>query len=546
MAFQWYPVPSFGGGMNVAADPARIDDSQWTNCHAVMPEGDQAVTAPAWQVYMRGSDWLTDGSNPPPQTPAGWVPDLMNPAAGAMLAFSYETNPASGIPLIQRVARVEYPYGQFPGNPVVGQIFPGVQGGTVEVDVDGIMPPPMTTSAVAAQQLILTGIPANSINGAFKNIGDGTIYAIPNICGYHACAAGGHGIIGYMRGSDVPAGTGFRTIKVSDGGANPLGVWSPDISNSADFFQADGGGPIVGLTPVTGGFVIIMLRGLQVGQTTRQIPPFTVDRMQSRGGLGEGALTSMGLVYVSPAGLSDQAGNLVAPQITPYLLANVDPLRAGTGINVIYDMASDAAAVTNLAVPYVVNMKLRTSAVWRHRLPFTPTYARVALHGVITLQEFGYDTTYNPGTQWPRPAAHTVMNQTTGDVWAQVDDAVAESDAYVDTKDFCFGANPPDPPTWQSYVDRLKVEWEGTALDVYASVRNHLGPQTSPYWLEDATTPQTWTKLGTLSQGLSELPVRLRGKFFRFRFQMGATVAPFRVRGFSIRYLPASDRRWDH
>jgi len=541
MAFQWYPVPSFAGGMNVAADPSRIDDSQWSNCHAVMPEGDDALTAPAWQSYLLGSQWLTDGSNPPPQTAAGWVPDLMQAVPGGMLVFSYATNPVGGIPNITRMAAVECPYPQFPGNPVVSQY--GVSG-TVEVDVDGIMPPPMTTSGVAAQQLILTGIPRNSINGALRYDG-GTATAIPNICGYHACAAGGHGIIGNVRGTDVPAGTGFRTIKISDGGAAPLTTWTPDISNSADFFQADGGGPIVGLAPISGGFVIIMLRGLQVGQTTRQIPPFTVDRMQSRGGLGEGALTPMGLIYMSQAGLADFSGNLLAPQITPYLLAYTDPLRAGTGMNVIYDNASDAAAVTNLATPYVVNMKLRTSAVWRHRLPFTPTYARVALHGTITFQQFGFDTTF-AGPQWPRASAHTVMDQTTGNVWAQVDLATPEPDAYVDTKDFCFGATPGDPPNWQAYVDRIKLDWEGTALDVYGAVRNHLGPQAAPYWQEDATTPQTWVKLGTLTGGLSELPVRLRGKFFRFRFQMGTPVAPFRVRGFSLRYLPASDRRWDH
>jgi len=542
MAFQWYPVPSFGGGMNVAADPARIEDNQWTNCHAVMPKGDQAMTAPAWQSYLLGSQWLTDGTNPPPQTAAGWVPDLMQVAPGGMLVFSYPTNPVSGIPNIARMAQVQYPYAQFPGNPVVNQY--GVSG-TVEVDVDGIMPPPMTTSAVASQQLILTGVPANSLNGALRYDG-ATATAIPNICGYHACAAGGHGIIGNLRGTDVPSGTGFRTIKISDGGAAPLTTWTPDISNSADFFQVDGGGPIVGLCPISGGFVIIMLRGLTVGQTTRQIPPFTVDRLQSRGGLGEGALTHMGMIYMTQAGLADFSGNLLAPQIAPYLIANLDPVRAGTGVNVIFDNASDAAAVTNLNTPYVVNMNLRTSAVWRHKLPFTSTYPRKALHGTITLQAYPYDSGSPTGVQWPRASAHTVMDQTTGNVWAQLNQAVAETDAYVDTKDFCFGTNPGDPPAWQSYVDRLKLDWEGTTLDVYAAVRNHLGPQASPYWQEDATTPQTFTKLGTLTNGLSELPVRLRGKFFRFRFQMGATVAPFRIRGFSMRYLPASDRRWDH
>jgi len=536
MAFQWYPVPSFGGGMNVAADPARIDDSHWTNCHAVMPDGDQAVTAPAWQVYLKASDWLPAG-----HTAAGWVPDLMLAQPGGMLLFAYPT----GATTIDKVYQIQLIWSTPPVTPTVSPLL-GITGGSVDVDVDGIMPPPMTTSAVAANQLVITGVPAGpTLNGAFKYIGDGYIYAIPNICGYHACAAGGHAIIGNLRGTDVPAGTGGRTVKVSDGGAAPLATWTPDISNSADFFQADGGGPIIGLAPVTGGFAIIMQRGLSIGQTTRQIPPFTVDRVQSRGGLGEGTLTPAGLIYMTQGGLSDVSGNLLAPQITPYLMANIDPQAAGTGINVISDPANDAAVVTNLAVNYVVCMKLRTQAVWRHRLPFTPSLPRMALHGSVQFQA-PFLLFAGTMTDAPRATVHTVMNADTGAVWSQFDLNTPEPDAYVDTKDFCFGAQQTDPPTWQSYVDRLKLDWEGTSLDVYAAVRNHLGPTASPYWQEDATTPLTWTKLGTLTNGLSELPVRLRGKFFRFRFQMGATVAPFRIRGFSIRYLPASDRRWDH
>src|SRR5262249_60426105 len=145
-----------------------------------------------------------------------------------------------------------------------------------------------------------------------------TATAIPNICGYHACAAGGHGIIGNLRGTDVPSGTGFRTIKISDGGAAPLTTWTPDISNSADFFQVDGGGPIVGLCPISGGFVIIMLRGLTVGQTTRQIPPFTVYRLQSRGGVGDGGPPHMGMIYMKQAGAAGFFRRLLRTPDAPY------------------------------------------------------------------------------------------------------------------------------------------------------------------------------------------------------------------------------------
>jgi hypothetical protein len=530
MAFQWYPVPSFGGGVNVAADPMRIEDNQWTFSHAVMPDGDQAVTAPAFQVYLQPADWLTAG-----HTPAGWVPDLMI-AGGGLLVFAYPT----GGTTIDKVSQIQYVWS---GRYAVVSPLLGIQNGAVDVDVDGLMPQPMTTSAVAAQQLVVTGVPASGPpNGAFKYIGDGYIYCIPGIYGHHACAAGGHGVIGDLKQS-APKN---RTIKVSDGGPNPLDVWAPDISNSADTWQADGGGPIVALAPVSGGFVIIMQRGLQVAQTTRQIPPFTVDRMQSRGGLGEGTLTPAGLIYMTQGGLGDFSGNLLAPQIAPYLLANIDPLGAGTGVNVISDPANDAVAVTNLSVNYVVCMKLRTSAVWLHRLPFTPTVPRNALHGTVQMQNAEVFINSPIAAQAPRGTVHTVMDAGTGRVWSQFDLNTPEADAYVDTKDFCFGVNPGDPPTWQSYVDRIKVEWEGTAVNVSVAVRNHLGARTAPYWQEDATVPLTWTSLGTLAQGLSELPVRVRGKFFRFRFAMGTPVAPFRIRGFSIRYLPASDRRWDH
>ena len=212
-------------------------------------------------------------------------------------------------------------------------------------------------------------------------------------------------------------------------------------------------------------------------------------------------------------------------------------------------------AITNGIRPEFLEVNLRTDRAWRHQLPFAiygnpfPTRPVVA-HGTLIMgSPRPGDLQSSLGA--PTPVAHTVMDILTGDVWWQVDDSQPEANAYVDSKDFAFGSSGQPvnnvSGAMVSYVDRLKVQWESSAtgaLDVWVAVRNHLGRETGAAlpWQEDTTQTLTWTQVGTLTAGLSELPLRLKGKFYRFRFAV-SNGQPLRIRGFAIRAQPTADLR---
>jgi hypothetical protein len=539
MPFQWHSVPSFGGGLNLAADPLSIQDDQWSMCHAFFPQHDQAQSAGALRKLATGAQWWPNTSS---FLPIGWVPDLIRLDYPGILAF-YANNPVSTSSSVY-CKRIYWDWTQttppaLPPPQVV--TIPQSGSGRLNADQYVYMPPPMHTCVVGAQQLILFGIPGPGAGdtGAAKWVGDNQLYLLQNVKARHACSASGHAIIAEVD-TDY---TNARTVKISDAGI--ISTWTPDISNSADYFTVDGGDRITGLVGVSGGFIVLMERTLQVAQSTRQIPPFAIDAMQSRGSMGQGALGVTGAVYMTSAGLANASGQMLAPQIANYAVAF-------EGLHVVRDQAHDAVLITNGLRSEFLGVNLRTDRAWRHQLPFNvfpgvPWNGPLVRHGAIVVR----DPVNRAGEYSPLWIMHMVMDLNSGDVYGQWDDSVPETNAYLDTKDFAFGSSgqPVNNVTGAmvSYVDRLKVQWESTAtgaLDVWVAVRNHLSRQagTALPWQEDTAQTLTWTKVGTLTAGLSELPLRLKGKFYRFRFAV-SNGQPIRIRSFAIRNLPTSDLR---
>ena len=385
MAFQWYPVPSFGGGLNLGADPLALQDDQWTWCHAFFPENDQAQTAGAFGALCAGSTWGIDANH----IPIGWVPDLVQiDQPAGILVFSTDPSQSNIY-----VSQIFFVWDSGSVVPTVGAITMAGTGQLAPDWQNPFMPPPMTTSVVAGQQLIVFGIPFDSArSGAAKYVADGKLYVLNGLRARHGCSSAGHGITATV-GTDA---TNLRTVKISDAGAIDNWTPSPTGNTSADYFTVDGGDRITGLVTISGGFVVLTQKGLQICQSTRQIPAFTLDAMQSRGAIGQGALTSTGVVYMSHAGLCNASGQLVGAQVSDYLAWNKAP-------HVINDPVHDAAVVTNGSkvfpssaatnVGEIIAVNLRTERAWRQMLPFplygsslSPSTPPCVAHGTVTMQ----------------------------------------------------------------------------------------------------------------------------------------------------------------
>jgi hypothetical protein len=118
---------------------------------------------------------------------------------------------------------------------------------------------------------------------------------------------------------------------------------------------------------------------------------------------------------------------------------------------------------------------------------------------------------------------------------------LAHLGAFVDTKDFAF-----DDIMADAYIDRIKVDWEplsNTTTDiitVQALSRNHYGNILGSTGGEQNQSGNFVTQGTIVGSVQSEVSLRLRAKFVRFRFLQ--TLGRARIRGFSVRWQRAGDR----
>src|SRR5262249_22320041 len=126
-----------------------------------------------------------------------------------------------------------------------------------------------------------------------------------------------------------------------------------------------------------------------------------------------------------------------------------------------------------------------------------------------------------------------------GAVYVEDPNAASGAGAFFDTKDFCFGT-----PAVRADIEAIKVEWEclsnatTNAIRVYALSRDDLLPGIlgSDGLQQDLTS--LFVLQGTLTGGTARLPVRLRGKYVRFRFQQVS--GRMRIRSFAVAWQPTT------
>ena len=332
-----------------------------------------------------------------------------------------------------------------------------------------------------------------------------------------------------------------RSVAWSD--ANSSTVWDPAVSNSADDVVLDDlGYPIVAAGRRIDGSIALLSPAGQVLLTpTASIPAFAARTLGSPG------------CRTSPRNACVE---------TPYGLCWVgydDVYLEGQSIGrPVFQYYLSQATITSPEMPtlswhpglrtVIVPLQTMTTGTRVFLLydPVAQTWSRrtVARAGADYYGYYRHTTVYGSSTVAPRHCLVSSDSSRNVALAGEATDGTAHSGAFVDTKDFAFSS-----PLHDDYTDRIKVDWEPLtnastdAVIVSAAVHDDLGRQAGAGVLGSSgmqTSGLTFTSLGTLTAGVSELPVRLRGKYVRFRFTQSS--GRVRIRGFTIRRQRASDR----
>lgn len=524
MGWEWITVPSFGGGLNFATHPTQLDPSEWTECDGWIALDGIAETA---RPYVE-------------RLAANWHPDV---------PFSHDFNGIHQEPFSFLGPVLTF----CPNGAAGGQMrlvrFNASTGATTEFAWDGVGTAPVSHKDDRTQVAFCNGYLV--VAGGAKATGNYSLLRWNNAATYNAINPTNPlklGMIAAFGGRLVGAQTahtqaGIRTLRWSD--ANSTTVWDPAISNSADeVLMEDSISGVTALAPTANNVVLVYTREATYALSpTGAIPAFTLQRIADVGCHDTINSTS------GPIPLNHSQAT-----VTPYGVFTRGPddfflnqQSSGRKIWRWFQKRSDYTTqaqppiwhprMTQLAVPiyqqnegasWILWFDPRTGAWSRQTCPTSAVSLR---HAVIRDGQDQDDGTYQ-GRHW-------LLVTTTGQMLVQnFESGAAHAGGVVATKDFTVGA---PPVTFE--VDRIKVEWEDmgegpSTLTVSAAMRHDWGDVTSGDGLDTAAT---FTVLGTLSGTVSELPVRLRGKYLRWKFTQ--TTGPARIRGFSFRVQPAADRR---
>lgn len=530
MAFDWYTVPAFGGGLNFTAHPAFIRDDQWSWGDGWTAKYGAAQMTPYYQQLRGGFPPSTLGN-------LDFVPTGL---------FQNPFDPSTCI-----LTAVAFPHGDC---------------AMWTIAADGTATEIMSAGAVNASGMLLIGNPTMPANAAMLNgylcITFGAPDAVTAFSSMIRWNGGGtyqvldpfgastgftasflRGFAGHLiaaRTDATPAGA--RTILISD--ANSEAIWTVDSSTSADSAVLDDTTyGISGMELLDNNLLGLFTRsGTHVLSSTGGIPPFVRQYVGGQGCFDDiGYLNYSGAVALSAGYYTTTPYGTAFRGMDNFYLYGTGPF--GDPVWPYYDaLAASVLDQTPIA-----------GFVWH---PKRSILGVPLIEGTFTHSVLWYDPTAQawsrqtlPGGQWMVQAflwlrggtgqhllgQHWVVSRTGAIL---VEQSGVNPAAFVDTKDFAF-----DSPAVGDYVDRIKVEWEPlrtTNLQVWTSIRDHLADG----WVgsegyETAQVP--FTLAGELAPGESELPIRLRGKYARFRFM--TTTGSARVRGFAIRRQRASDRR---
>ncbi len=498
--FETTVVPSFGGGLALDRHPAALRPDEWSFSDGVVPRGGCAEVDVGW-VQQTFSPWA--------------------PAGEAILGLAPDPFVRSDILAVTRNSGTERV-----------RLFQIETGFVSELTVSGTPPAagffdsPIQAAFLQGELVIALGNP-NVGASLLRLDSTGTyrrITAIGLLRPRYVIATAGHLVAGYVGDTNT---NDRRNLAVSDAGS--ITAWDPDIGNSADSFELSGAGEISGMCAWRDGGLVLTEERIYALQSTGAIPPFTVSIAEERG-----------------SGYA-QAGAFQRIVATPY--------------GVFYDGSDDVYALGAGGVGAAIYRYLRWNALSPSIIPKWLWHPR---RGDLLVPTANNETLgYEPETRaWYRrshPAggfgAHEIgwprfdgfeglyWGLGSGDTMWREDDLDSPTPfpgAFVDTKDWAIGAD----PTRDGYWDRIRIDWEPLsnsatdAIEVLASVRNDFAPLVLGQY--GMNLPLTFTSLGALAAGTSELPIRLRGKYARFRFR--ATSGRSRIRGFAIRAARGGDR----
>jgi len=545
---EWKVVPSFAGGLDYSKHPAFLQDDQWTETTGWIPRNGYAETAPAFTGPSNGSpirlfigDKITGiHKNAMTKKDALVTTSDVLGANGRLFTVSGLGVVANVTPAAPRETRRGVATSSFAMTNAALQTrqlicFGYKSGGGNVATWDG-------TTATA-----MPGLLAGSI--AFDYIASFKSHAI-GVAGDAAftteqptrerefawSAVNAFDIWGPLVGNDASAGI----IDDSPDGITGLFHIGPETlciatGQSLHALIPTGGDPAFSRQQLSRG---IGVYGLGVGPVGEFGSTAALDRQHLWGTYPAGAIFYSGarLMSAGPGGLQS-IGDRIFEVWSKNVRASFDP-----------------ASITDILKPFcwhealglmVIGFPTGTLADQAifYFDPQTGAWGRQVLGDVGTgaFRRMGYILTEEAGSVLKR----RLWISTTTDVYTERSTSETPAvGAQIDTKDFTFGV-----PAMTAEVDRIKVDWEplGTStnrLKIEMAARNEMsvglpGSITGQVAFP-AVTASGFIGSATVA-GLSDLPCRVRGKYFRLRFT--ATDGPARIRGFSIRWRPAGDRR---
>ena len=515
-------VPTFGGGLNFAGHPGSIRDDEWTGCNGWFAKDGYAEIRTAYEE-VKATGWLPISGAETARV-IGIAQNPFSSVDAALIGTAY----LSGSALPWRLWKLR-------DDGTLTEITFGTdtQGGatTPTGNRAGYMP-----AAFLDGYLCLSGgHPSDGYSMIRWN--DGATFQTIKPVGFsrfvaqHLASFGGHLIA--ADGSNGTTSDRGRAVFVSD--ADSTDVWAPAVGNSADDFALDDAiASLTAVGPLTNNGFALYTRGVTyVLQPTGGIPPFTRQTLQARGVLER---QNVGLTPYGPFIRSSDDFYIGATPVGRKIWRYYRKLKEMDALAVpefkyherdgaVLVMARSETATADLLLFDPVN------GAWSRTL--LPSVGSGWIrHGFLYDNNSG-NASYDLGRHW--------IAAIDGTIYAEAFTATTpHSGAFVNTKFFHY-----EDPTRDNYYGRIKVDWEPLtnattdAIEILAEVRNDLSQ--AVLGSVGGDIPGTFTSLGTLTGGASELAMRKRGKYIRFRFQHSSGRA--RIRGFALLRRRGSSRR---
>lgn len=524
MAWQWKVIPRLDGGIDYSQHPAALDDHMWTDGDGFRPAFGTAETLLAYAQVQNetwgGGAYTLMGMVQNPFDLTNSVLAVVGKATGEVKVYQIDLNGT----------KTEIPWSGADSSGGAQALNTGSASGAFSCTI---------TSAFINGNVVLSVASENGTFGLLRWNG-GANYTTIKDAGYadmrceYLASFGGHLIaVGTARTQ-----AGIRTLRISD--ANSTDVWFPAVSNSADSIVLDS---------ATSGFTGVAQHGTALALFTRRdvyalnptggIPPFTVTLAGTIGcsdyDTGSAVPTTGGFCGQTPHGVAlVTADNIYLEQA---------PIGSPIFRYFISRLSSDDRPFLwhpgrgHLLLPYGTDPGIGGGG--DHNaigvLGYDPIAKAWYRQGGFAAPN-GHLVSCNTHTGTIQGLQYRYVVTSHGQVWAEGEqNSTYVTTATLDTKDFTVGT-----PPLRFEIDAIKVDWEG-ASGVTLSVATYARDAMQPGVGANYDMTQGIITFTTQATAIGdEAHFRVQGKYIRFRFTVSGGFA--RIRGFSFRFQPLSDR----